>query len=96
MAQEPGQGRSALVVAWWEVGIECLWICRQDLTRSSSSAASSFSAQTGRLATAEWVSLDACDHQTAGKRIFRHFGEQNKAGFPDKGLGTTPRCGGSK
>lgn len=58
--------------------------------------ASSFSAQTGRLAMAEWVSLDACDHQTAGKRIFRHYGEQNRAGFPDKGLGTAPRCGGSK
>lgn len=64
--------------------------------QSSNNAASSFSAQTGRLATAEWVSLDGCDHQTAGKRIFRHFGEQNKAGFPDKGLGTTPRCGGSE
>lgn len=93
MAQELGQGRRTLAVAWWEVGTVCLWFCRQDLTRSSSNAASSFSAQTGRLAMAEWVSHDAYDQQTAGKRIFRHFGEQNKAGFPDKELGTTPSVG---
>jgi hypothetical protein len=47
-------------------------------------------------ATAKWVSFDACDHQIAGNKIFRHFWGQNKAGFPDKGLGTTPRCGGSE
>lgn len=42
---------------------------------------------------AECLSLGGYDHQAARKRIFGHFGGQNKAGFPDKGLGTTPRCG---
>lgn len=42
---------------------------------------------------AECLSLGGYDHQAARKRIFGHFGGQNKAGFPDKGLGMTPRCG---